>query len=347
MRIHWLTTVDAFIAFDLDVPTSAGGTRLAPDVTEVEAKLLARAMTYKFAALHVMTGGAKGAVRAKPDERAEAMAQYCAEIAPLIADGTFLTGPDLGTSESDFAPLRGDDPVPSVMTETVRGVPVEDLLTGFGVAVAAEAALGSLDGCSVAIEGFGKVGGGVAREVLRRGGDVVAVSTIAGCVHDARGLDVDTLWAARAKHGDDFVHEVGGRTLAAEALFDLAVDVVVPGARTGVIDAKRAKALRARVVAPAANVPYTAKGLAMLRDRGIPALPDFVCNAGAVIGYLAPRGTTVDEAFELVEDRVARLITEAGEHPAGHYVGAVKHAERFLTTWRPKHGMPGGPPLAS
>jgi glutamate dehydrogenase/leucine dehydrogenase len=43
----------------------------------------------------------------------------------------------------------------------------------------------------VAIEGFGKVGGGVAREVTRRGGRVVAVSTVAGCLADPSGVDVD------------------------------------------------------------------------------------------------------------------------------------------------------------
>ena len=37
------------IAFDFDCAVSAGGTRLAPDVTEDEVRLLARAMTYKFA----------------------------------------------------------------------------------------------------------------------------------------------------------------------------------------------------------------------------------------------------------------------------------------------------------
>jgi glutamate dehydrogenase/leucine dehydrogenase len=69
----------------------------------------------------------------------------------------------------------------------VDGMPFEDLLTGYGVAAAAEAALGARwgggwSGRSVAIEGFGKVGGGVAREVARRGGRVAAVSTVAGCV---------------------------------------------------------------------------------------------------------------------------------------------------------------------
>src|SRR5207244_2065131 len=46
VRFQQLTMVDGFIAFDIDdAPISAGGTRLAPDVTEDEVALLARAMT--------------------------------------------------------------------------------------------------------------------------------------------------------------------------------------------------------------------------------------------------------------------------------------------------------------
>jgi len=46
VRVHRLSTVDGFMAFDIDsAEVSAGGTRLAPDVTEAEVTLLARAMT--------------------------------------------------------------------------------------------------------------------------------------------------------------------------------------------------------------------------------------------------------------------------------------------------------------
>ena len=47
-----LRSVSGFIVFDLPgAPSSAGGTRLAPGVAVAEVALLARAMTYKFAAL--------------------------------------------------------------------------------------------------------------------------------------------------------------------------------------------------------------------------------------------------------------------------------------------------------
>src|SRR6516165_9476006 len=184
-----LSSVPGFVVFDLPgAPLSAGGTRLAPDVSVTEVALLARAMTYKFAALDMRVGGAKAGVRGDPADRAgkaALMARFCAEIAPLIDTRRLVTGPDMGTTEEDFAPLRERRASPTAIRAVVGGVPFEDVLTGFGVTVAAEAALSARWGWgwesrSVAIEGFGKVGGGVAREVTRRGGRVVAVSTVAG-----------------------------------------------------------------------------------------------------------------------------------------------------------------------
>jgi len=196
-----LGSVPGFVVFDLPgAPLSAGGTRLAPDVSVAEVAVLARSMTYKFAALGARVGGAKAGVRGDPADRvgkAALMARFCAEVRPLMDAGRFLTGPDMGTAEEDFAPLRRGRAAPAAIRAVVAGVPFEDLLTGYGVTVAAETALSGgtegskgLTGHTVAIEGFGKVGGGVAREVGRRGGRVAAVSTMAGCVADPSGLDV-------------------------------------------------------------------------------------------------------------------------------------------------------------
>ena len=261
-----------------------------------ELALLARAMTYKFAALDVQMGGAKAGVRGDPADwagKAALMARFCAEIAPLVDTGRLLTGPDMGTAEEDFTPLREHRASPAAISAVVDGVPFEDLLTGYGVTAGAEAALsdrwgGGWDGRSAAIEGFGKVGGGVAREVTRRGGRVAAVSTVAGCLADPAGLDVERLLALRRAHGDACVLHYGRPTGPPGELFTVVeADVVVPGTRPGAINSRTAAALPAsvRVVAPAANVPYTAPGAEVLRQRGIVALPDFVCNAGGVIGY--------------------------------------------------------------
>ena len=352
-----LGSVPGFVVFDLPgAPLSAGGTRLAPDVSVAEVAVLARSMTYKFAALGERVGGAKAGVRGDPADRtgkAELMARFCAEVRPLTDAGRFLTGPDMGTAEEDFAPLRERRVSPAAIRAVVAGVPFEDLLTGYGVAVAAETALGrvpegskGLDGRSVAIEGFGKVGGGVAREFSRRGGRVAAVSTVAGCVADPSGLDVDRLLALRQADGDACVLRYGRPVMSPHQLFtEVNADVLVPGTRPGTIDAQVARSLPpgVRVVAPAANAPYTEAGAEVLRQRGIVALPDFVCNAGAVIGYRSPADATPDQVLAAVEARIGELIRAALGHPGGPLAGACEQAGGFLRSW---WGEPPGPPFA-
>jgi glutamate dehydrogenase/leucine dehydrogenase len=353
-----LGSVPGFVVFDLPgAPLSAGGTRLAADVSVAEVALLARAMTYKFAALGQQVGGAKAGVRGDPADRAgkaALMTRFCAEVRPLVEAGRFVTGPDMGTSEEDFAPLRAGRAAPTAMNSVVDGVPFEDVVTGYGVTVAAGTALdagrGSAgqgwDGRSVAIEGFGKVGGGVAREVIRRGGRVVAASTVAGCVADPAGLDVGRLLALRREHGDECVLRYGGPVIPPAGLFtEVSADVLVPGTRPGMIGARTAAALPpdVLVVAPAANAPYTAAGAAVLRQRGVVALPDFVCNAGAVIGYRSAADASPGQVLAGVEATISGLIRQALDHEDGPLAGACERAGAFLRGW---WGEPPAPPLA-
>ena len=345
MRTLKLMTVDAYVAFDFECPTSAGGTRLAPDVTERESQLLARAMTYKFAVLGVNYGGAKGAIRATESDRDDAIKRYCDEIRPLVEASEFLTATDLGTRPEDFASLPGSDNE-GLMHTTYQGMPLDAFITGLGVTVAAETALGTLAGKTVVIEGFGKVGGATALEMWRRGARLIAFSTIHGCVRRAAGFDVEELLRLRLEHGDHLVEHLDEPVSPATELFEVGSDVFVPGARVGVIDEARAKALQARVVAPAANVPYTKAGLEVLWDRGIIALADFICNSGATIGYATASVKTAEDAVAVVEDRVRDLTRQAMADPAGPFEGARKLAEAHLHTWVDPAQMPDGPPLA-
>lgn len=348
MRVHELTSVDGFIVFDIDhevVTTSAGGTRVADDVTVDEAALLARAMTYKFAAFEARLGGAKaGIVPRLLDDHADTMRRYCDEIRPMVERREFLTGADLGTSNRDFDAL--DDDPSGVMASSVDGVPFEDLVTGHGVVAAARAWLGDLDGATIAIEGFGKVGSGVARAAVAAGATVVGVATLHGAIGVAEGFDLDDLLAARAASGDYFVRTLGLDVRPPQDVFRLPVDIVVPGARTGSLNADVAPRVRARVVAPAANVPYTAAGLDSLRSKGVACLPDFVCNGGAVLGFRSPRGLRPDEVLTRIGRLVSDAVRPAREARLDPFDAAVASAELFLSTWLPPEAMPDGPALA-
>lgn len=352
-RVEWLHTVHGMIVYDLSTaPVSGGGTRLASDVTEAETCLLARAMSYKHAVLGLPLGGAKIGLRASPGARADVIERYRLEIAERLASGVLMTGPDLGTSEADFAGLPTPGGPKGIGARAVDGMPVEEQLTGYGVVCALTTALGGdLEGRTVALEGFGKMGFSIARELSARGGRVVAISTLAGCsiAREGSHFSLDQLSDARAKWGDDLVVHLGVRTHEPAALWRVPCDALIPGARTGVLDDSTAAQVVAHTVMPVANAPYTAGGLDALRDRGVVAHADFVASSGGAMTYLSPRvsrARSIDQARSALADLMGEIVADTLEAPGGPYAGAVRRAERFMATWLPPSDRPARPPLA-
>ena len=285
--------LDAVVVIDHELfETSAGGTRMVPDVTTDEVARLARAMTWKLAVCGVPYAGAKAGIRfgAGDGDRAAVLAAYLERVREW--QDIFLTGPDMGTQPEDFLSLEPDGSPLPIWARTHEGLGMDDLAVGHGIKGAATVALEQLgrpfEGARMAIEGFGKAGAGTARACARSGARIVAVSTIEGALVDPGGLDVDELLALRTRHGDGLVHHGPVPAQPRRALFAVECDVLVPGARPHVIAPESASELRCAAVIPAANVPYAPGATDALAARGILALPDFVTNAGGIHLYEAP-----------------------------------------------------------
>src|SRR5262249_1059876 len=111
-----------------------------------------------------------------------------------------------------------------------------------------------------------------------------------------------------------------------------------------------ARKVAVSVIAPAANVPYVRGAPEILCARGVLALPDFICNAGAVLGYVSTTITTHREMLELVAKRITDLTKTAIAHPRGAFAGGCAggcaRGEGFVGRWRQPPGLPAGPPLA-
>jgi glutamate dehydrogenase/leucine dehydrogenase len=114
----------------------------------------------------------------------------------------------------------------------------------------------------------------------------------------------------------------------------------------GVLDERRAKGVNTEVVVPAANVPYTGDGLAVLEARGIRAHADFVCNAAAVVGYTSAASASQQQILDHVEQTVGALVASCAGDERGPFAAATARAEKFLRTWRPDGAAPPGAPLA-
>ncbi len=308
--------------------TAGGGIRMLPDITTREICDLARAMTYKFGTLGVPIGGAKSGIWAAPsirgEERKEIMRAFGRAVKPLIP-AELAFGADIGTEAEDLdLVFEGAEMPPQgtgLMAEQKDGEAIENHVTGYGVVVAAGVACEfaglDLKGATVAIEGFGKVGGGVARYMAEAGAKVVAISTIDGMALNMDGLDVDFLLKQRKKVGDRAIREVASAEhLERERLFSLPVDVLVPGARPYVIHPKNVQEVKARIIASIANIPMTDDAEETLFRKGVVIVPDFVSNAGgSVLGIVDFLGGTSRHAFdackEFIGSNTRSLLAEA------------------------------------
>ncbi len=302
---------------------AAGGTRMLPDITTEEICWLARAMTYKFAILDFPIGGAKAGIWAEPDihgpQRKELITSFGNAVKPLLASGITLAA-DMGTDTEDVATFYQGAGVPARFTglsaQKIDGEPMEDHATGYGVVVAAMAAcqIAGLDikNAKVAIEGFGKVVGGVARYISESGAKVVAISTINGTAYNKDGLDVHALLQARKTEGDKAVTEYKhAKHMKAADLYSLPVDILIPGARPYVITRKNAGSIKAKVISSIANIPITVEAEEILFRKGILSVPDFISNAGGVIlGVVDVLGGTADDVFRVLRDFLGPLTTE-------------------------------------
>jgi glutamate dehydrogenase (NAD(P)+) len=329
--------LDAVVVIDHELfPVSAGGTRMLPDVDVAEVTRLARAMTWKFAACRVRYAGAKAGLRFAGGDRDVVLAVYKRALEPYSE--IFLTGPDMGTGPADF--VEDEHAAnPPLWAKSHQGMDLDDLATGAGVAGAAEAALvhvgRTLGGATVVIEGFGKVGAGTARACARAGARVIAISTVEGALVDRAGLDVERLIELRAKHGDRLVEHGPGPSRPREEIFELACDVVVPGARPDSVTGELAERGEWAVVVPGANVPYQAGSLAVLARRGIVAVPDFVSNSGGVHLYESvPQDADPADAIAtiggLVRDSVARILARADAEGTTPTAAALAESRAYL-----------------
>ncbi len=206
VRIHKLSSTDAFVAFDLDDAPAVGVTRLARKVLTDGAELLARSTTYAFASFGIQMGGGSAGINAEGDGRDAAVAAFVEEIRTAVAEGRWATDPALGLTEADLAPLRIDDSRPADLW--TAGL-AHDLTVRGAVAAAGAVREGGLTGATCAF-----VGGGPVVEAAR-----AAVEAAGGTTTDGDGTDpaVDVLFLA-GKAG----------VLEHEAVPGLGADIVVP-----------------------------------------------------------------------------------------------------------------------
>lgn len=342
MAIHKLTSTDAFVAFDLDGAPAAGIVRSAPKILQGGAKDLARSMTYTFATVEMQRGGASAGINAQPDDRAEAIAAFAAELLPMAADGALALDAGKGVAADQLAELHAADDRSDLLSAPHGPGTLGGHLAGLGPVVAAAAALGGLDGRTVAIEGFGEGGPALAAAAAAHGARVVGVATAKGVRADAGGLDPAELAGAWADAGDTMV---GDDAEPAWKIFTTDADILFTGSKAGAINHETAARLAASAVVPHQALPYTARALAVMQRADITVIPDFVALAAPVVAAWPGDAADADSVIAAATAAIQAAVEESAAHADGMFLGACHRAESFLSTWQDT--LPFGRPLAS
>ena len=306
---------------DISRGPAKGGIRYHPDVSLDEVKALAMWMTWKCAVVNIPFGGAKGGVIVEPKELSagelERMTRrYASEILPFIGPERDIPAPDVNTDEQimawimDTYSMNIGYSVSGVVTGkplTVGGSLGRGGATSRGVMYQVLAALKTfgrgVEDVSVAVQGFGKVGGGTARMLHDQGCRIVAISDVNGGVIHERGLNPEAIQRHKNEAGT-VAGFPAGEVISNEELLELDVDVLIPAALEGVITESNADRIAAKIVVEAANGPTTPKADRILNEAGVFIVPDILANAG---------GVTVSY-FEWVQDLQAYFWSEEEVH---------------------------------
>ena len=275
-----------------------GGVRFHPHANEDEVRALATLMTWKTALVDVPFGGAKGGVMVDPHELSLAelnrlTRRYTNSIQHLLGPHRDVAAPDMGTNSQTMAWMmdaygQSNGYTPAIVT----GKPLEvggslgrDAATGRGAMDVLLEAAKDLDidlrDCRVVVQGFGNVGSWFAKIAHEEGLRVVAVADHLGGLYSDTKLDVPALFDYAAEHRT-VKGFPGGTAMDPADIFEVESDILVPAAIENVITEANAGRIKTRLVLEAANHPTTPPADAILRERGIPVLPDVLVNAGGV-----------------------------------------------------------------
>jgi glutamate dehydrogenase/leucine dehydrogenase len=335
------------VQFNDDRGPYKGGLRFHPVVNLDEMKAMALWMSLKTAVVNIPFGGAKGGISVdyqhlSPAEKERLTKRYALALVDDLGPDKDIPAPDINTGEREMSWIMS-------VWRMIHGHYNRAIVTGkpldLGGSVGRRTATGrgvffvlsevakhrglAVEKSTVAIQGFGNVGGSVARFLHEAGAKVVAVSDVSGAIFNSEGLDIPAL-AGHCRSGKPLVQFSGGAALASEALLTLDVDILIPAALEHAITPANAEHIQARIIAEGANGPVMPDADNILAAKGITVVPDILCNAGGVIVSYFEWVQNRHEFYwseEQVDNELYKTITNA-------YRDVVDLSEKGRTTLR-------------
>jgi len=277
-----------------------GGIRYHPCVNLDEVKALAMWMTWKCAVVDIPYGGAKGCVCCNPKKMSQTELEhltrrYTNMLLDFIGPHKDVPAPDVYTNPQIMAWLmdtysrfKGYS-VPECVTGKpiiVGGSEGRNEATSRGVLISIREATRrvgmKMKGATMAVQGYGNVGGNAAKIAHDMGVKVVGVSDSRGGIYSPRGLDPVKVWEHKMKTGSVLGFKNAVKEITNPELLALECDILVPAALENQITKTNAGSIKAKIVGEAANGPTTPDADKILREKKVFLIPDILANAGGV-----------------------------------------------------------------
>ena len=288
-----------------------GGIRFHPQETIDTVRALSMWMTWKCAVADIPLGGGKGGVICDPHNLSareqEAICRgWVRQLARNIGPVTDVPAPDVMTSPQhmlwmldEYETIYGGH-YPGLIT----GKPVglggslgRTQATGYGVIYCLREALAELEmalaDTTASVQGFGNVAQYALELYNELGGKVLCVSSwnqeeqTSYSFRRSDGVDLAQLRGITDRFGGidkAKAADLGYEVLPGDAWLTEDVDILLPAALENQITAQNIETVsqQVRVIAEGANGPTTPEADAVLEQRGVFVIPDFLANAGGV-----------------------------------------------------------------
>jgi len=254
---------------------ACGGTRMyaypSNDAALTDVLRLSRGMSYKNAIADLPLGGGKAVIVGDP-LRDKSEARFLAYANAINAlGGRYVTAMDVGITPKDMPIIaRGTRHIAGYDQPGKAGGD-SGPLTALGVFVGLKAAVkhrlgvDSTKGLTVAIQGLGKVGMGLAKQLHGEGARLIVADVNQDVVRKA-------------------VDAFGARQASPDTVVTVECDVLSPNALGAILDDETIPKLQASVVAGGANNQLLRdEHGAALKARGVLYAPDYVINGGGII----------------------------------------------------------------
>ncbi|MEJ2205772.1 MAG: Glu/Leu/Phe/Val dehydrogenase dimerization domain-containing protein [Gemmatimonadota bacterium] len=340
---------------------AGGGTRMRKGVTREEVTYLAKAMQLKFAFSGPPIGGGKSGIDFDPADprRIDVLRRWYRAVQPFLTS-RYGTGGDVNVDEHrDVVPLCSELGIVHPQEGVVRGhlglsgtnlkktfdslahglgqlvdgdygvegaeLTVSDLITGYGVARAAERLAfhrrETLSGIRVVVEGFGNVGAAAALYLARMGALIVGIIDARTGLVSPGGLGPEEV--------ADLVRRRQGRVLPDHPLrvegperemsYRVDADLFVPAAISGSVDARRLAQLARhgiRRIVCGANQPFRETRLGDTEtthaaDSEFEVMPPIVASMGMARSFYHLMVHTEDQSATQIFQAVGADMADA------------------------------------